>query len=67
LQCADRTPVPSGELFLNYESSILQIIGLLKGKNIPVWVVLTFPFEVVEEYQVGVNFTDGFEDCMCDQ
>ena len=60
LQGADRTPVSSGELLLNDESRILQIIGLLKGRNI-------FAFKVVEEYQVCINLTDGLQDCMCDQ
>ena len=67
LQGADGTPVSSGELLLDDESRILQIIGLLKGRYIPIWVFYPFPLEVVEEYQVSVNFTDGFQDCMCDQ
>jgi len=67
LQCADRTPIPSGELFLDDESCIHQIVCLLEVRIIPIWVVYPFPFDVVKEYQVSVDLTDSFQDCMCNQ
>ena len=67
LQCADCTLFSLGELILNTESCLHQILGLVKGNNVRLWVFLPFPFEVVVEYQVSIQINYSFKDRMRDK